>query len=226
MTKKLCLDRPNRRDFLRTGIIGGTGLVVAQFAAPKELRAQTNTWTGQVGASTDDAFEDSLGFVYLTDKTNTICHENSLGGFRFTDVTVPNSATITAASVSFYVDTPQDMLQHVGCGVYMQAADNALTFDATKKFRLARAKTQHCGGFNDDTTTTGWVSSTDISAAVQEVVNRQPVNGMGGWVSGNAMAVLTVAPAGDVGGVLTVRMWDYNNGGPPNYAAILTIQYS
>src|SRR3984885_12988603 len=68
MTKKLSFDRPNRRDFLRTGIIGGTGLVVAQFAAPKELRAQTNTWTGQVRAASDDAWEDFYGFVFLPDK--------------------------------------------------------------------------------------------------------------------------------------------------------------
>jgi hypothetical protein len=218
MTKKVCLDRPNRRDFLRTGIIGGTGLVVAQFAAPKELRAQTNTWTGQVSASTDDAWESSLGFVYLTDKTDRICAQNTYGGFRFTDVTVPNRATITAASVSWYCENANPNLPD-GCGVYMEAADNAVTFLSTKWALGVRPKTQHSGSFND-TTVTGWLSSTDISAAVQEVVNRQ------GWVSRNAMAVLTYAPYGQVGSPVTVRMWDYNNGGPPNYAAILTIQYS
>ena len=46
MTKKLSFDRPNRRDFLRTGIIGGAGLVVAQFALPKELQCADHVVDG------------------------------------------------------------------------------------------------------------------------------------------------------------------------------------
>ncbi len=221
--KKLSFDRPNRRDFLRTGIVGTAGLVAAQFAGPKELRAQTTTWSGQVGASTDDAWENTLGFVYLTDQKDPICESATYGGFRFTDVLVPNRATITAASVSWYCENANPDFVN-GCFVYMQASDDALTFN-NHKFSLGRTTTENYGIFSDGSTT-GWLSSTDISAAVQEVVNRQPVGTSTGWVSGNAMAVLTIAPAGTDGSPVTVRMWDFNNGGPPNYAAILTIQYT
>jgi hypothetical protein len=218
MTKKLSFDRPNRRDFLRTGIIGGTGLVVAQFAAPKELRAQTNTWTGQVSASTDDAWEASLGYVNLADARDGICLQNTCAGFRFTNVTVPNEATITAASVSWYCENANPSVSE-GCEVYMQASNSAPTFADTKFNIGERALTTHFGTFSDSTVT-GWLSSSDISAAVQEVVNRAE------WVSGNAMAVLTIATTATFGSPVTVRMWDFNNGGPPNYAAILTIQYT
>jgi hypothetical protein len=221
MTKNLSFDRPNRRDFLRTGIIGSAGLVVAQLALPKELRAQTITWSGQVQASSDDAEEeDDLGGIpNLTGTTVDPCHSATACGFRFNNVTIPNSATITAANVTFDVESSNGVLP--GCAVYMQAADDPLTF-TTAKFNVShRTTTTNYGTFS--ATSTGWTASTDISAAVQEVVDRQPVNGVGGWASGNSMVVLTwFGPAAGGGAVYT---WDFNNGGPPNMAAILTIQY-
>ncbi len=217
MTKQGDIARVDRRNFLRTGIIGGAGLVAAQFAAPREARAQLTTWMGQVGASSDDAWQNTLGLVHLSDTIDPICESGTYGGFRFTNVTVPYKATIAAASVAWYCENG-DSRYPSGCDVYMQAADNPPTFQDNHKWLVSRATTTNYGGFSD-TTVTGWVSSTDISAAVQEVVNRA------GWVSGNAMCVLTVAPAGGPGSPVTVRMWDFNNGGPPNYAAVLTIQY-
>jgi len=146
------------------------------------------------------------------------CNGATECGFRFLDVTVPNSATITAATVTFDVETSSGIS---GCGVYMQAVDDAPTF-TTAKFNVShRATTTHYGTFGS--TSAGPTNSTDISAAVQEVVNRQPVGTSTGWVSGNAMAVLTWQPP--TLGWGSVYAWDYNNGGPPNLAAILTIQY-
>ena len=47
---------------------------------------------------------------------------------------------------------------------------------------------------------------------------------MGVWqCDGGAHPVLAVETSGAFS---RLRMWDYNNGGPPNYAAMLTIQYS
>jgi hypothetical protein len=211
MTKKLSFERPNRRDFLRTGVIGTAGLVVAQFAAPKELRAQT-TWMGQVDASSDDAQEYvNTGIPNLTATLAKPCNGGNTCGFRFTNVTVPNSATILAAKVSFDV---QAAPVTSGFTIYMQAADNPVTFTTTKFDVSGRTKTTNYGVFS--ATSTGWTDSSDISAAVQEVVNRV------GWASGSAMAVLTTH--GISAGMGSVYTWDFSSGAP-NYAAILTIQY-
>ena len=99
MTKKLSFDRPNRRDFLRTGI-SGDRIGCRSVRGAQRTAVQDEYLDRASGALTDDAFQRALGFVYLTDKTDGICSQNTLGGFRFTDVTVPNSASITAASVS------------------------------------------------------------------------------------------------------------------------------
>ncbi len=215
MTKKLSLNRPNRRDFLRTGLIGGTGLVVAQFAAPKELRAST-IWSGQVSASSDDAQENTPGNIaFLTGTTLGVVGAGTHCGCRFTNVTVPQNATITSATISFYVDSVNNSVAN-SCSVKLQAADNPLTFAATKWNISLRPTTVNGGSFG--ASTTGWNDSTDISAAVQEVVNRS------GWVSGNAMAVITYH--GIFFADMVVRAYDYDPVPPPNDAAILTIEYS
>jgi|HubBroStandDraft_6_1064221.scaffolds.fasta_scaffold308982_1 hypothetical protein len=223
MTKKLSFDRPNRRDFLRTGIIGGAGLVVAQFALPKELQAQTMLWTGQIQASSDDAYEN--GSTGLPNLTSTTIGPTAGGprtcGFRFLDVTIPNSAAITAATITLYATST---IGEGTCSVYLQAADNPSTFTTTKFDVSGRTKTTHYGTFSFTYGSSGWTSSSDISAAVQEVVDRQPVGGVGGWVSGNAMVVLTWMPPAFGEGA--AYAWDYNNGGPPNLSAELSISYT
>ena len=215
MTKKLSFDRPNRRDFLRTGIVGGTGLVVAQFAIPKELRAQTTTWSGQVSQSSDDAYE-LIKFPANTTSTTIDLVNSSESGFRFQNVTVPNSATITAASISFNVTAGPGT-----CSVYLQAVDNAPTFMPT----LLNLDRPHTVNYANFASGTGWTSSGDLSAAVQEVVNRQPVGTSTGWVSGNAMAVLAIPTQGLLGRAI-VTTYDDDPIPPPNLAAILTIQYT
>jgi hypothetical protein len=186
--------RTNRRGFLRAGIVGGAGLAVAQFVPPKELRADT-LWEASVFASSDDAQQDEIGRVNLTN-AYIILTPPYMGGFRFTDVTVPNSATILGAyfSICLYDDA-----QAADVPVYLQAADDAPTF-TTQKWNLNRAKTTHWGTLESNAVGGTWVQSSDISAAVQDVVNRP------GWVSGNAMAV--IAYGGEDGDTLVATTWD------------------
>jgi hypothetical protein len=209
MKKNLSFARSNRRDFLRMGLVGGTGLVVAQFAAPKELRAQSTQWSGQVSESSDDATEASSGTVFLTGTSINLCASSQKSGFRFQNVTVPNGATITAASISFYVTASAPDLT---CTVYMDASDNAVTFTTTRYDISNITNTSNYATFTANGT--GWTDSGDLSAAVQEVVNRA------GWASGNAMAVKVVASTET--GEVDVVTWDST----PSEAAILTIQYS
>jgi len=214
MTKKLSLDRTNRRGFLRTGLIGGTGLVVAQFAAPKKLCAQTNSWSSQVIQSSDDAeMFDVNGIMNLTSPTINVQLNGYESGFRYQNVPVPNSATITQASVSFYTpSTPPNGY----CPVYLQAADNPPTF-TTAHFDLRRRPTAASAMYSASGGV-GWATSADLSAAVQEVVNRP------GWEPGNAMVLLCIPNIDD--SFDNVATYDYEPGPPPNLSPIFAIEWA
>jgi hypothetical protein len=213
MTKKLSFDRTNRRGFLRTGIVGGAGLVVAQFAAPKKLFAQTNSWSSQVIQSSDDAeMFDVNGIMNLTSPTVNVQLNGYESGFRYQNVPVPNSATITQASVTFFTpSTPA-----IGsCPVYLQAADNPPTF-TTAHFDLRRPHTVNFAAYVANGV--GWATSADLSAAVQEVVNRP------GWAPGNAMVLLCIPDIDD--SFDNVATYDYEPGPPPNYSPIFSIEWT
>jgi hypothetical protein len=209
MPKTFSFGRSDRRAFLRTGIIGSTGLVVAQFLVPKELRAST-TLTYQVSQSSDDAQEGLEGGINLTSGSVTLISSDVHCGFRFQDVAVAQATTLISASISFDILT---YTAPTGPLIYCEAADNSLTFTTSKKWDISlRPHTVDSTGCN--ATGTGW-QSTDITACVQDVINRA------GWVSGNALSVLTVANSGSYNGNLVASTYDAS----PSTAAILTINY-
>lgn len=106
---------------------------------------------------------------------------------RFTGVTIPQAATITSATFSMrgnatYNASPNVVKFHVSC----QAADNAgaLSTAAGDLNSTNRPRTTADTAWTQTSVTGGSRSSVDITAAVQEVINRA------GWVSGNALVVL------------------------------------
>lgn len=107
---------------------------------------------------------------------------------RFTSVTIAQGATINSASFSMrsnldYDATPNVVKYLVSC----QAADNAgalATSGSTDLDGATRPGTTADATWTVTTLTAGTRYSVDITAAVQEVINRA------GWVSGNAIVVL------------------------------------
>jgi hypothetical protein len=218
----------------------------------------------QVGASADDAHAGSItdnsgravasGAVILNpgvgvgtshDLTNTQVSPGSHGansevsaGFRFTNVTIAQGETITAAlfklrALATYNAGANVIRYHVSA----QAADNPIAFalggdvggggclrasgagapDTNRPRTTADAgpwtvtSISTTGGPNLD----GWYEL-DVTAVVQEIVNR------GGWVSGNALVILVDCHADTTSGEW--QDWHSYNGTPAN-AAKLDITY-
>lgn len=129
-------------------------------------------------------------------------------GWRFTQIDVPQGARIDSAYLEVYVDERDDPSMYL----YAQAVDDAPDFaDSGPQYRTwGRAHAL----WDTDDLGFGWHQSPNISALIQEVVDRP------GWASGNAIAILA-QPIG--GGRVHLRQWDYEQG---RFAARLTIQYS
>lgn len=111
-------------------------------------------------------------------------------GLRFTNVTIPQGATILTAKV-VWVASRSSSSATVNATIRGQAADNAATFTAgggggVSDFttRLAALTTASVAWNAIASQTSGSsYDSPDITSVVQEIVNR------GGWTSGNAIVV-------------------------------------
>ncbi len=202
----------SRRSFLRTGLLGGAGLLIAQSVKPRELRAST-TLNLQVSMSSDDAFENLSGITNTTATNFSVLGDGFKCGFRFQNVTIHQGTTIISATFSCYVLSTSSP---TGCKVQCEAADNSATFSSLVKFDIsARSKTADFVNWGTFGTPPGWQSPPDIKACVQDVISRS------GWASGNALSVITTDPAGGFTGSVDIEAYD----GVPLEAATLSITY-
>ena len=142
----------------------------------------------QVGASADDGYWGT-GFSPTYDNTATTFIVGSFFGAhgsiwaRFTNVTIPNAATISSASLQ--VNPGVTSSASCGTSIVGIANDNAA---APANFSDANAPS---GGLTTATvswtfgawTAGTWDTSPDISTVIQEIINRA------GWSSGNALVV-------------------------------------
>lgn len=136
----------------------------------------------QVGASGDDGWDRGTSF---TNNDNA----QAMGDFfgvtenfqRFTNVTVPVGATITAASLVF---NSRDDSGGTGFHVKIRgvAADNPSA--PTNHAGFTGLSLTTAGVDWDNPTFTGDVTSPDIASVIQEIVSRP------GWASGNALIVV------------------------------------
>ncbi len=138
---------------------------------------------------TVDVGSSDLEFVYDTPPNSNYYEGNQLVGMRFPDLAVPQGATILSAHVEFFADLPTGPAELV---FYGEDADSASTFAETLNNISARPSTTatvpwSTGTWSDDVV----YASADLSAIVQEIVNR------GGWVSGNALALMVEGTPGD-----------------------------
>ena len=161
------------------------------FAAGGGGGGPTSTFEGRVATSSDDAEERvSNGNVNLTSSDLELISDGSnaqLVGMRFTNVTVPNGATIANAYVQFQVDETNSGGTNVD--VQGQAIDDAPTFTNSNSNISSRSLT---------TATVPWApvswttvgdagpdqQTSDIASVIQEIVNRP------GWVSGNDIVIV------------------------------------
>jgi hypothetical protein len=219
--KSTYMRNKNRQLFAIYGLILFGWLLCAQplFAATLDL---------QVGAGSDDANENGDGtMVDTNDEVKIYAHPDNTdpnyryGGFRWTNVTIPQGATITAAYISLYTTAQNDMK----VDIHFQDADNPVAFTSTDydiSNTSNRPRTSASTAWlADNLTSPGWSNSPSLVDVVQEVVDRD------GWSSGNAMVALFVPSTSYTD---TYRGCAYESTSPapdgPTYAAKLHIEYT
>ena len=113
-------------------------------------------------------------------------------GMRFTDVDIPQGATITSAVLRLYSIYSDSGV--VTSEIRGEDANNAITFTTYTDF-LDRSRTSTTVSWSVGAWTAGmWYESPDIKVVVQEIVNRY------GWDEGNAMVLFWGSPNATSGG--------------------------
>lgn len=172
-----------------------------------------------VGASSDDAHSTNSGLSY--DHTASHCRSDSgdfnttawCSGVRFTNVLIERSDGIVSAILSVYV---QNILwDDPDLVVGVEAADDAATFSAQDK---PKDRTSQYGrvDWEDTSLGVGYQSPPNITFGVTQATN------LGGWSSGNALAVIL---RGNIGGVKEFRYRSFDYGDSGMYAK-LEIDYT
>jgi hypothetical protein len=167
------------------------------------------TWNGTIAVSADDAQEAATS-VTINGSTIVADTSPSYLGFRFLNVTIPNAATITAATMQVYCNTTsKDTAEHK---IHCEDVDDAAAFAASSSNISNRPLTTAFTLWSAADMGVGWHTTPDFAAAVQEVVNRA------GWASGNDLAVIFVW---QTNGALRVQAYDSGSN-----IATITIDYT
>jgi len=171
------------------------------------------TVTYQVAASADDVQVSKWG-TYLKLDDTSLGVGQKLTGLRFTGINIPQGAQIAKATLKICAHS-SGLSGQVDVAVRAEDADNVGPFDSSHRPNNATT-TDASQTWKWDTSWSAdtWYESPDISAVIQEVVDRA------GWSTGNAIAINCAPenfPSSD-------RMfWSYD--GDPQRAARLEITY-
>lgn len=138
---------------------------------------------------------------------------------RFTSVTVPQGATILSATIAFKQGSDTDS-GSVSVNIKGEAADNPSqpisNADGRNKTRTTASVNWQPGGWTSPGTVE---TSPDISAVIQEIVNRS------GWASGNALQILIDRVNSGSTAYRTFRSYD-SSPGSGSESPVLTITYA
>ncbi len=177
---------------------------------------QSATFEKRITSSSDDAEEQSNGSVNTTssDLELTFDNSNQTVGMRFTNVTIPQGATITDAYIQFTTDEKNS--GSASLRVFAHDIDDAPAFSTSSNNISNRAKTTASSAWRPAAWNTVGAAGNDqrtneLRFVVQEVVNR------GGWRSGNAMAFIVTGS-----GERTAESYD----GSSSRAPLLRIEYT
>ena len=140
--------------------------------------------------------------------------EDQLVGLRFPQVDIPQGATVTSAKIILTPSSTQTGASGEQWVVTGESSDNAATFTSANGDISGRTQTSAVVKWDvPDTTVNAPVNSPDLTAVVQEIVNRS------GWCGGNAMAFVI----GSGSTALTRYFESYE--GNPNLAPSLEVSY-
>ncbi|MGE5603267.1 MAG: hypothetical protein ACM30E_09465 [Nitrososphaerales archaeon] len=188
----------------------------AQVAAAREMRAPALAPQAcasyVISQSSDDAVSSANGStINLTANPmqTYVSSDYRMWGLRFQNVTVPQGATITSASLTFVAqvaNTSSGPTQRW----YGNDVDNAVTFTTTAGDLTNRTKTTAYADWTIPafTANTSYTAN-DLTTVVQAIVGRA------NWVSGNAMAFLGQAQSGTAVNK-AVYSWDYSGANEPS----------
>ena len=168
----------------------------------------------RIATSADDAEEFADSTMYLDSSDLELIHDSSdqTVGMRWTGMTIPPGATITAAYIQFAAKDSQNVA--TALGLRAQAADNPSTFTSTRRNISSRPVTVAATSWAPVAWTAGQAGpnqrTPDLSAPIQEVVSRP------GWASGNALVMI-------VTGTGHRTAWSYD--GSAAQAPLLHVEY-
>ncbi len=152
------------------------------LAGTQPAWASAVTLNIRVNASANDATQDSGGGMKLTDSEMKF-EQSTWMGLRFTNVTIPRGAYITAAHITFRASastTPTTTPT-----IYGQDVSSAAAFTTSSNNISSRTRTTATVSWSIPSWTSGQNYNTpSIKGIVQEIVNRSD------WSSGNHLAVL------------------------------------
>jgi PKD repeat protein len=142
--------------------------------------------TVAVAVGNDDGQEKASSGAVLDRVTITVGY-GYLNGFRFTNVAIPNGATIVSAKLSTAPEAT-DRYKALSLTYWGESANNAAPFGTSGTAKMsARVRTLNSVAYPN---VPAWVSSNvyydsaDLASIIQEIVGRS------GWVSGNALVIL------------------------------------
>jgi hypothetical protein len=226
MSKPFSTNRSTRRRFLRTTVIGATGLALVEFGMPR--KAWAGTYSSQISQSSDDATETPLGSMHLSFSTlNFKDTQSAWVGLRFQNVTVPTGSTIASATLTWDLAVaPRAATQEVQIHGELPGSGsngNSVTFAATANNISTRKRTTSYTAWNIPTMTgtynissnwSGDSGGSNLSAVIQEIINNS-----NGWASGNALSIIVDTNLSTLDA--EIEAWD----GSHTNAAQLSVSY-
>ena len=192
---------------------GKSNTATVKITVVKEMTLEV-----QVNRSTDDAYCPRWGATQLlTDDWLSIGQH--LAGMRFNGITIPPGSTIKRASLKICASAEGLQAELDGL-IKGEATDNAATFGANShlisQLTTTMASTAWKWAQDQPWSANEWYESPDISAVVQEIVNRP------GWASNNSMVILYPM---DQSTFTTEERGFWSFDGDPAKAAKLVITY-
>ncbi len=164
-------DHPNDR-YVSLNVVGGPVDVRVTSSSDD---AEELMFTNNVDLTSSDLeLVEDLGFTQMV-------------GMRFTNITVPNGASITSAWIQFKTDETQS--GGISLSIRGEASDDALTFFDANSNISSRALTTASitwspGPWNSVGEEGPKQQTPDLSSIIQEIVNRP------GWASGNSLVII------------------------------------
>ena len=139
------------------------------------------TLSRTIAASSDDARQSDDAVV--TSGTNiSVDFSYRLAGLRFTNITIPQGATINSATLTVYL--PNASYDSPDVTIWGEDIDDAPTFTTGANNISSRTPTTATVVWSASSIGTGVKVSPELKTIIQEIVNRA------GWVSGNAIALI------------------------------------